>query len=96
MTKSRTVEHELSFPIEQEGKPTVTKVTIRRPKGRTLREIEAMEEEGYSASARILTMLSDLDAEQIDEMDVEDFDTLSGIIEGFFPKPPAGEAGAES
>ena len=65
---------------------SVAEITVRRPKVRDLRQIEALRS-GSSEIDQGVTMiavLSGLKPEDIDEMDAGDFARVSEIVAGFF------------
>jgi len=89
MTNTQRVK--LDHPFEVDGE-TVEAVSLRRPKVRDLRKMEAARSGGdMEQSVVLMAALTDLPVSVIEEIDSDDFMKLSKMIEGFFPK--AGERG---
>jgi hypothetical protein len=89
MTDTAIVKLVRPFRVEDR---TITEVTIRRPKVRDLRALEKAREPGSTELDQGVAMaatLCDLPLEAMDEMDAADFATISEVLGGFLPKPPA-------
>ena len=79
----------LGEPIQLEGKPLITEVTVRSPKVREVREIERIAREatgGLDDAIGAILILTDLPKEAVDDLDTTDIALISETIEGFFPK----------
>lgn len=99
----------LAFPFEWEGRRFST-VKIMRPKVKTLRKIEAIrngggevDEEGrpikpddFDAGLQIMSLLTGIPVGAIDELDSDDFVTLSEYIADFFPEAAGPKTGDTS
>lgn len=85
----------LAYPFVWEGK-TISEITMRRAKTRDLRVVSGPDApaDRFDQGIAMIAVLSDLPVEAIDEMDAEDFVTVSELIAGFFPQAAAGETGA--
>lgn len=78
---AKSVKHTLVDPIMVDGQE-VTELTFRRIKGKDLRDMER-QPGNTEKSFFIIARLSGLPPEAVDEMDGEDIDACSEIIEGF-------------
>lgn len=86
----------LGEPITHNG-VTVAEVEVRTPKVREVREIEKI---GTGASSvdeavKVALLLTDLSAEQIEELDTADLFKIAEAITGFFDKGSARAIGAK-
>ncbi len=98
MSKQKTVTVTLEEPIIVGGSE-LTKVTVRRPKVKDLREVSAAADGAKSDMEQgiaIVATLTGLPAEAIDELDAGDFDNISTVVGDFFPKATARASGAAS
>lgn len=85
--RKRVEEHTLIEPIDGPGGERITRVLIRRPKGRDLREMEAIvEAKGPGAATfAMVAALTGLTADQVDDLDAEDFVALGEKVANFMP-----------
>lgn len=86
----------LAVPVEWQGQ-TIAEVTIRRPKVKDLRAIEAASRDQSSQldqGAAMLAQLTGLPIEAVDELDAQDFTAISEVIAGFFPQAKGRATGA--
>lgn len=95
MAKPTTIR--LSEPLQIDGR-AVTELRVRRPKVRDLKALETHKDGASDMDQGIamVALLTDLPAAAIEDMDAGDFATLSEVIAGFLPKPPAPKAGERS
>ena len=89
----------LSEPIELDGQDPITEVVLRSPKAREVRALAALERitdpvEQIDAMLTNIVALSDLTAEQAEELDAGDLMELSGKIADFFPAAAPPQNGA--
>lgn len=88
----------LSEPIEHDGLE-ITQVRIKKPKVKDLKRMTA-ELDGVKDQLQqgivMAAALTGLPAEAIEEMDTDDFTTISEVIADFFPQGRAPERGAPS
>lgn len=85
----------LTEPITIEGR-TVTEVTVRSPKVREVRALDALARSGkpeLDIAVEAVTLLTDLSVEQAEELDTADLGLITEAVQGFFPKAPGGGAG---
>lgn len=85
--RKRVQEHVLIEPIEGNDGAWIDRVTVRRPKGRDLREMEEIvEAKGPGpATFAMIAALTGLTAEQVDDLDAEDIVVLGEIVSNFMP-----------
>jgi hypothetical protein len=78
------------------GGAKVQEITVRRPKVRDLRQIEALRSGSseIDQGVSMVAVLSGLSPDEIDEMDAGDFARVSEIVAGFF-QPPASPDGGQ-
>ena len=69
----------LNYPIQDGQGNTLTKLTIRRPKVNDLRKMKGATE--VEQSINILAMVTGLVPEDIDELDMSDFQRAAKVIE---------------
>jgi hypothetical protein len=96
----------LAFPVEVDGTRYET-VTLHRARARDLRDIAVLrrslgevEQDGFDLMIQTLAVLARVPAAVIEEMDGQDFNDLSEVVEDFLPgsgsisttTPGAGEA----
>ncbi|MGE9266446.1 phage tail assembly protein [Escherichia coli] len=84
MDVQKEVRHTLKVPVNFEGKEH-TYITLRRIKGKDLRAI-TREEDKIEQTFLVIRLLSSWPPEGIDELDGEDIEAISKIIEGFMGK----------
>ena len=87
VSNSITLKHPITTTFRSsagEREETVTEVTVRRPKAKDLRVVDAATGEVAQAIA-LMAQLTTLTVAQIDDLDVEDFAALGKVIEGFMP-----------
>ncbi|MER8394091.1 phage tail assembly protein [Mesorhizobium sp. M1340] len=77
----KQVRHPLLVPITVDGAEQVA-ATLRRIKGKDIRDMERAES-GLDKTAFIICRLAGWPPEAFDELDAEDIDGLSKVIEGF-------------
>lgn len=89
----RVAEHTLIEPIDGADGARITKVLIRRPKARDIREMERINDaEGPGPAAfRMVAALTGLTDDQVDDLDGEDFVELSEKVANFIPARKTGE-----
>ena len=86
----------LKHPFELDGE-TVEAVSLRRPKVKDLRAIDAAEEKGeLEQGAVMIAAVTGLSMEAVDELDTEDFLAITEKIEAFFPEVAGSKGGAAS
>lgn len=76
----------LGWPFDFNG-ATISEVTVRRPKVKDARAIEAMrasDKSDIDEGAQTVAILSGLDPAAVDEMDASDFEKVSAAIQSFF------------
>ncbi len=76
--------HELKVPVTFEGKEHAF-ISLRRIKGKDLRAI-TREEDKIEQTFLIIRLLSNWPPEGVDELDGEDIEAISKIVEGFMGK----------
>lgn len=89
----------LSEPIELEGRDTITEVTVRTPKVREVRQLAALgetAEDQMDEAISAILLLTDLDAESVEELDTADMMALSEAIADFFPEGAGSGTGDQS
>lgn len=69
----------LNYPIQDGQGNTLTELKIRRPKVRDMRKMQGKTEAEQSVS--LLSMVTGLVPEDIDELDISDFQAAAKIIE---------------
>ncbi|ATF75286.1 MULTISPECIES: phage tail assembly protein [Pasteurellaceae] len=69
----------LNYPIQDGQGNTLTELTIRRPKVKDLRKMKGATE--VEQSINILAMVTGLVPEDIDELDMSDFQRAAKVIE---------------
>lgn len=74
----------LAYPVEHEG-TTITEVTLRRAKTKDLRLIDAAGGNDLDQGVAMVAAISGLPVAAVDEMDAEDFATISEALADFFP-----------
>ncbi len=79
----------LNYPVDEAGgatiAPPITEVTIRRPKAKDIRALDAAKSEGEAAQGLLMVqLLSGLSAEVVDEIDADDFRVIAEEAAGFF------------
>lgn len=88
--------HKLIVPLDtDEGE--IKTVTIRRPRVKDLRRLEAEMkevEDDLTEGVVTLAVLTGLTRDQVEEMDVEDFTVLTELAVSFFPEAPGQDNGA--
>lgn len=77
----KLVGHTLLVPVTFEGKEH-TSINLRRIKGKDIRDMER-QETNLDKTFFMIGRLSEWPPEGVDEIDGEDFDAISKIIEGF-------------
>lgn len=82
--KLKQVKHTLLVPVTFEGQER-TEITLRRVKGKDIRDVER-EPEGTGQALFLIGRLSGWPPEGVDELDAEDIEAISKIIEGFTGK----------
>lgn len=82
--KIKTKKHTLIEPIMVDGRE-VTELTFRRIKGKDLKDMER-QPKGMEQTFFLISRLADLPPEAAEELDGEDIDAASAIIEGFMGK----------
>ena len=75
----------LNYPIESEGN-TVTEITLRRPKARDLKKMERGSGGDIAKSIEFIADLAELPPSAIEELDGEDFQSLSEVVARFLGK----------
>lgn len=92
---TRTLTVTLAFPLTW-GEATIKTVTLTRPKTKHLEALaglaagdEADEATKTRAAVGTLAILSDLPEGAVGELELEDFETLSEALAGFFPQATA-------
>jgi len=93
MTAPKLKPYTLKFPIEHDGRQ-IGEVSMRRPKVKDLRAMQAAGNDEFEQSVLMISLLTGLPAEAIDEIDPDDFTVLAEMVAGFFPKGPRRETGA--
>lgn len=78
---TKTKRHPLVEPITVEGRE-VAEAILRRIKGKDIRDMER-ETDNIDKTAFIICRLAGWPPEAFDQLDAEDIEALSGIIEGF-------------
>lgn len=74
--------YQMKHPVEVKGFDPCTMVQIRRPKARDLKDLP-IEGMVMGDMLKLVAKLANLPMPVLDEMDVEDFQALSGMISGF-------------
>lgn len=72
---------ELKFPVPFNGE-TITKVTLRRPKGREIRAMNNGKGSQIDRSFEMMASLADREVELFDEMDAADIKKIDDWLEG--------------
>lgn len=88
-----TVPYQLRYPITGtigQEPYTIASVTIRRPTGKEMREMDSHVGD-LAKSLAMIEALTGLSGFQVDKLDVVDITGMGRIIEGFMePGPPTG------
>ena len=89
MTEKNTLK--LKVPLTDVEGGTITEVTLRRVKVKDIKQMEktAKEAGDFDATIALASALSGIKVETLEEMDAEDFTSLSEIVASFLPKPKA-------
>lgn len=75
----------LAFPIKGAQGEVVTEVHIRRPQGKDMRALETSEGVGkYALTALMISLLTGLTVDQVDEFDTSDFEAVGEAVADFF------------
>lgn len=88
----------LSEPVVSDGK-TITEVTIRKPKVKDLKQMQAAMDgidDKLDQGVAMAASLTGLSIDAVEELDVDDFTTISEVIADFFPKGVVSATGAPS
>jgi hypothetical protein len=88
----------LSDPFMWEGRE-ITEVTIAKPRVKDLKRMQAALEgvtDRLEQGVVMAASLTGLPVEAIDELDTDDFTTISEVIAGFFPRGTASQSGEVS
>jgi Phage tail assembly chaperone proteins, E, or 41 or 14 len=72
------MEHTLKYPFEHQGQPYDT-LKIRRPKGRDFKALDRVNGE-MARVAHLISNLCEISPEAVEEIDGEDFVSLSQIV----------------
>tara|TARA_R110002050_G_scaffold269917_1_gene412415 strand:- start:39200 stop:39481 length:282 start_codon:yes stop_codon:yes gene_type:complete len=80
------MEVELAVAIEVDGKH-VTSLKLSRPKVKHLKKIEAIEND-FEKAVLLVSILSGLSIDSVEELDASDFATCSEKIESVMAKKP--------
>lgn len=84
----------LAVPVEWQGQK-IAEVTVRRPKVKDLRAIEASARGSQlDQGATMIAQLTGLPPDAVDELDAADFTAISEVIAGFFPQATGSPDGA--
>lgn len=97
MAKGTT--RKLIVPLENDEGEEIKQVTIRRPKVKDLRRLEAEMkgvEDPLTEGVIMVAVLTGLTSDQVEDMDAEDFTALTEMVVGFFPAGAAPSNGAAS
>lgn len=78
----------LKFPVTVEGHPKVTQLTFRRRKAKDHRRIQAAPE-GIERGLVALSCVTDLPMIVIDELDEEDLNAATEVMNGFLDQRDA-------
>lgn len=86
MTKKKppTTDVVLDYPVEFQGE-TVTKLTLRRIKGKDLKKLDSRGED-MESSFLLFADLAEMSPEFFDEVDGADIEKVGEVIESFLPK----------
>ncbi len=98
MTSQRHKTLQLLFPITVEDRE-VSKVTITRPKVKDLKAMDAALvgiTDKLDQGIVMVSVLTGLPPEAVDDLDADDFTRLSEEVAGFFPQAKAHGTGAPS
>lgn len=79
---------DLAYPLEiVDGEITrqIEAVTLRRPKAKDLRALDGAGDGKMDQAIVMVSICSGLTVEQVEELDGEDFITLSEAVADFFP-----------
>ncbi len=97
-TKATTTSVALSYPITWDG-AKISEVTVKRPK---VKDLVALTDAGvddlseFRKSIAIVASLTGLPDGAIEELDQDDFQALSEVVGGFFPKATDPASGGAS
>lgn len=93
--KPRQVTIKLEYPVDLDGGATLSEITIRRPKAGDMAAIEAAGDDGKMAQGMaMLSVLTGLTVEVLNELDLDDFTAASEKIADFFPQAKEWATGA--
>jgi len=97
MAEVHKLKHPVTFTFnkgkENERTEDLAEVTVRRPKGKDMRLADA-QGGAVANELKLIAQLTGLEIHQVDELDVEDINAISAIVEGFMP--PGRPTGATS
>ncbi len=98
MTSPKTKTLRLHYPVTVEDRE-ISEVTITRPKVKDLKAMDAALvgiKDKLDQGIVMVSVLTGLPPEAIEELDAEDFTKLSEEVAGFFPQAKAHGTGAPS
>jgi hypothetical protein len=98
MTAPKTKTVTLQFPITVDGRE-VSEVTITRPKVKDLKAMDAALDgitDKLDQGIIMVSVLTGLSHDAVEELDADDFTELSEVVAGFFPQAKAPGNGAPS
>jgi uncharacterized protein (DUF934 family) len=98
MTAPKTKTVTLQFPITVDGRE-VSEVTITRPKVKYLKAMDAALDgitDKLDQGIIMVSVLTGLSHDAVEELDADDFTELSEVVAGFFPQAKAQGNGAPS
>jgi hypothetical protein len=99
MSKSTHQSVTLDYPITWEG-AKIAEVTVKRPKVKDIKSLSAASQgedlSEFESSILVIAALSGLPAEAVEELDQADFQAISEVVGGFFPKATAPATGGAS
>ncbi len=98
MTAPKTKTLRLQYPVTVEGRE-VSEVTITRPKVKDLKAMDAALDgikDKLDQGINMVSVLTGLSLDTVEDLDAEDFTKLSEEVAGFFPQAKAPGNGAPS
>lgn len=92
--KARQVSMPLEYPLDLPDGSVLSEITIRRPKAGDMAEIEAAGGDGkMSQGMAMLSVLTGIAIEVLNDLDLEDFTNASEKVADFFPQAKGLDSG---
>ncbi len=70
---------------EEELRPAGATIVLRRPKGKDMRVVDQFEGQNVAITLALIGKLTNLDAQEVENLDAEDMAGLGELVGGFVP-----------